>query len=167
MRRLHWRRVRAACCFWSRQHVLCCDPSSSSADLAAWVRSFCLPGALDFQHLHSDGAAAQILYLPRAGETLATVEATATTSVMEVLLNVSGTKDAEFESISYQHSTWLGAARVHLLQRRHGAAGGVEDYAPRYETHDCSDDTSCKYSTTASYVKGSAIGQAYARAALG
>ena len=68
MRRLHRRRVRSVCSLVSSACcvlcVLVCISTAtaaciSSADLAALVRSFCLPGALDFQHLHSDGAAAQ------------------------------------------------------------------------------------------------------------
>ena len=70
MRRLHWRRVRSACslvssaCYRCVLCVLVCISTAtaaciSSANPAVLVCSFCLPGALDFQHLHSDGAAAQ------------------------------------------------------------------------------------------------------------
>jgi hypothetical protein len=54
-----------------------------------------------------DKAGAEILYIPRAGESIAMVESTATTSVREVLVNISRTEHSTFKGIQYQHATWL------------------------------------------------------------
>ena len=53
-----------------------------------------------------DKAAEQVLYFPRQGETLGSVEASAVTSLLETLLHVNGTQQASWQGVQYSHSTW-------------------------------------------------------------
>jgi hypothetical protein len=57
-----------------------------------------------------DRKAATIGYIPRAGETAATLETTATTAIEEMLLLVNNTKNLRWEGVKFQYATWLGAS---------------------------------------------------------
>ena len=54
-----------------------------------------------------DRAAGTITYLPRAGETVATLEATATTTGTEMLLDLENTKNLVWEGTRFQYATQL------------------------------------------------------------
>ena len=49
-------------------------------------------------------------YIPRAGETAADLEATATTATLQELLVINNTKNLRWEGVSFQYATWLGAS---------------------------------------------------------
>ena len=57
-----------------------------------------------------DRAAASIGYIPRAGETVATLEATAVTAIAQEVLVVNGSQNLRFEGVSFRYATWLGAS---------------------------------------------------------
>jgi beta-glucuronidase len=67
--------------------------------------NFSFPG-----QFYYDRAAASISYIPREGETLAQIEATATTATQQTLLVVNGTSNLRWEGVSFQFATWLGAS---------------------------------------------------------
>lgn len=67
--------------------------------------NFSYPG-----QFYYDRAGGIISYMPRDGETAATLEATATTAVVEELLVVKGTKNMHWEDVSFEYATWLGAS---------------------------------------------------------
>jgi hypothetical protein len=50
-----------------------------------------------------------IAYIPREGETAATLEATATTATAQLILAVNNTKNIIFDGTAFQYATWLGA----------------------------------------------------------
>ena len=66
---------------------------------------FATPGTFYY-----DRARATITYLPRAGETAATLEATATTATVEMLLAVNNTKNMVWQDTQFQYSTSLHAS---------------------------------------------------------
>jgi hypothetical protein len=55
-----------------------------------------------------DRAQGSIGYIPRAGESLATLESTATTATAEMILLVNGSKNLRWENVGFEHATWLG-----------------------------------------------------------
>ena len=57
-----------------------------------------------------DRAAASIGYIPRAGETVATLEATAITATAQEVLVVNGSQNLRFDGVSFRYATWLGAS---------------------------------------------------------
>lgn len=57
-----------------------------------------------------DRGAGTIGYIPRAGETLATIEATATTATVEELLVLNGTTNVRFEGVRFRYATWSGSS---------------------------------------------------------
>lgn len=57
-----------------------------------------------------DRAAARIGYIPRQGETAATVEATATTATVEELLVLNGTRNVKWEGVHFHFATWSGSS---------------------------------------------------------
>ena len=64
-----------------------------------------LPG-----QFYYDRAQGSMGYIPRAGETVALLEATATTAVAETLLIVNGTSNLRWENVRFEYATWLGAS---------------------------------------------------------
>lgn len=57
-----------------------------------------------------DRAAGRIGYIPRAGETAATLVATAKTATVQTLLQLSNATNHVFHGIEFQYGTWLGAS---------------------------------------------------------
>jgi hypothetical protein len=57
-----------------------------------------------------DRAGGSIGYIPRAGETLADLEASATTATVQELLIVNNTKNLRWEGVRFEYATWLGAS---------------------------------------------------------
>ena len=57
-----------------------------------------------------DRAAGSIGYIPRPGETTATLEATAVTATEEMLLIVNGSRNLRWEGVGFEYATWLGAS---------------------------------------------------------
>ena len=57
-----------------------------------------------------DRAAVTIEYIFRAGETLATLEATATTATKQEILIVNNTKDVAWRDVKFEYATWLGSS---------------------------------------------------------
>ena len=57
---------------------------------------------------------ATIGYIPRAGETVAQLEASATTSTVEELLVVNGTKNIKWEGVHFAFATWNGACCIQM-----------------------------------------------------
>ena len=60
--------------------------------------------------MYYDRANAAIGYIPRAGESLASIEATATTAVGEELLVINGSRNIRWESVKFHYATWKGAS---------------------------------------------------------
>jgi hypothetical protein len=54
--------------------------------------------------------AGSIGYLPRLGETAATLESTATTATAQHILVVNGSKNLRWEGVRFEYATWLGAS---------------------------------------------------------
>ena len=67
--------------------------------------NFSYPG--QFYYDRADGS---IGYIPRANENAATLEATATTTVTQELLVVSGTQNLRWEGVTFEFATWQGAS---------------------------------------------------------
>lgn len=57
-----------------------------------------------------DRAQATMGYIPRKDETIAMIEASATTSIAEQLLVINGTKNLQWEGVNFEYATWLGAS---------------------------------------------------------
>eukprot|EP00039_Didymoeca_costata_P028580 m.21525 g.21525 ORF g.21525 m.21525 type:complete len:848 (-) comp7175_c0_seq1:170-2713(-) len=57
-----------------------------------------------------DRAGATISYIPRAGETVADLEATATTATAQEILVANGTMNHNWDSVNFEYGTWLGAS---------------------------------------------------------
>jgi len=67
----------------------------------------------NFSHageFYYDRAAATIEYIFRAGETLATLEATATTATKQDILIVNNTHDVAWRDVKFEYATWLGSS---------------------------------------------------------
>ena len=56
-----------------------------------------------------DRAAGSIGYIPRSGENIATLEATATTATAQYILVVNSTRNLVWEGVRFEYATWLGA----------------------------------------------------------
>jgi hypothetical protein len=67
--------------------------------------NFSYPG-----QFYYDRAAATINYVARPGESLHTLEATATTATQQELLVVNGTHNLRWEGVSFEYATWLGSS---------------------------------------------------------
>ena len=61
-------------------------------------------------HWYYDRKAATISYIPRAGETAATLEATATTATQQELVSLTGTKNVKWEGVHFAYGSWLDAS---------------------------------------------------------
>ena len=59
-----------------------------------------------------DRAQGRVGYIPRDGETLADLEATATTATQQELLVVNHTANLRWEHVKFQYATWLGASEA-------------------------------------------------------
>ena len=57
-----------------------------------------------------DRAGGTVGYILRDGETVAELEATATTAVVEELLIINNTKNVVWDSVNFEFGTWLGAS---------------------------------------------------------
>jgi hypothetical protein len=57
-----------------------------------------------------DRAAATISYVPREGETIATLEATATTATQQELVKLQGASNVRWEGVHFAYGTWLDAS---------------------------------------------------------
>ena len=57
-----------------------------------------------------DRAGGTIGYILRTGETVADLEATATTTAIETILVVNGSKNIKWDSVEFSYATWLGAS---------------------------------------------------------
>ena len=57
-----------------------------------------------------DRAGGSIGYIPRAGETAASIEAAATTATVEEILVVNGSQHVRFENVKFNFATWSGSS---------------------------------------------------------
>jgi hypothetical protein len=57
-----------------------------------------------------DRAGATISYVPREGETIATLEATATTATQQELVTLTGASNVRWEGVHFAYGTWLDAS---------------------------------------------------------
>ena len=57
-----------------------------------------------------DRKAGTITYVPRPGETAATLEASATTATQQQLLTLTDTNNIKWEGVQFAYGSWLGAS---------------------------------------------------------
>jgi len=57
-----------------------------------------------------DRAAGVIRYIARPGETIDTLERTATTATAKTILLVNGSQNVRWDGVKFQYATWLGAS---------------------------------------------------------
>ena len=80
-------------------------PRFLTCDWARPTENFSAPGTFYY-----DKAQGSILYVPRAGESVATLEATATTATAEELVVANHTKNLRWENVHFQYATSLHAS---------------------------------------------------------